>query len=142
MNSPITLAFTVILIAVGSILFTYRVLYMLVRMQPWNNPPTTLAWSWSVGPAGLAILLVVLCTPGCGNKCAREDGATTLSLLLGGFILGIPVLSWCFFYSIPDLARDLPPDLPRGGLDILCLAVGFSLLMADLLLGDCPASCT
>ena len=145
MNNNLAFIFAVILLILGGILLMYRLLYMFCQNQPWNNPPTTLPWGWSLNPAGVAILLVVLYTPGCGNTCSRENDFVPVSIVIGGFLAAAPVFTCCFYHKVrlerPDAFARLPPDMARSGIDILLLAAGAGMLLADFSLGTCPESC-
>ena len=146
MNNTTAYILAVLMLIVGGILFMYRILYMFCQNKPWNNPPTTLSWVWTACPTGLAVLLVVLLTPGCENKCTPENSQVALSLILGGILLIMPVYAWCLFASMGRekpraVGEAAPPDQARSGYDILLLMVGLGIILADMSLGSCPESC-
>ena len=146
MNNTTAYILAVLMLIVGGILFMYRILYMFCQNKPWNNPPTTLSWAWTACPTGLAVLLVVLLTPGCENKCAPENSLVALSLVLGVILLLMPVYVWCLFASMGRekpraVGEAAPPDQARSGYDILLLMVGLGIILADMSLGSCPESC-
>ena len=146
MNNTTAFILAVLLLVLGGILFMFRILYMFCQNKPWNNPPTKLSWSWTASPTGLAVLLVVLFTPGCENKCAPEHSLVAVSLVFGGILLLIPVFVWCVYARTRQekphvVVEQASPDQAKSGLDILLLMVGIGIILADLSLGSCPESC-
>ena len=146
MNNTLAFIFAVLLLILGGILFMYRILYMFCQNKPWNNPPTTLSWAWTACLTGLLVLLVVIFTPGCENKCAREHGLIPASLIFGGILLLMPVFVWCVYAKTRRekphvVGEEVPPDQARSGYDILLLMIGLGIILADMSLGSCPESC-
>jgi hypothetical protein len=145
MNNNAAFIIAIFLLILGGILLMYRLLYMFCQNKPWNNPPSTLSWGWSLMPAGLAILLVVLFTPACDNKCNRDDDFVAIGVVVGGFLLAAPLFAYCFYHKLrmerPDAFARMPADGARSGLDIMFVVAGAGLLLADYSLGNCPQSC-
>ena len=145
MNNNAAFIVAIFLLILGGILLMYRLLYMFCQNKSWNNPPSTLSWSWSLMPAGLAILVVILFTPACGNKCNRENDFVSISVVVGGFLLSAPLFAYCFYRKMrlerPDAFARLSADGARSGLDIMLVVAGAGLLLADYSLGNCPESC-
>lgn len=144
MNNTTAYILAVLMLIVGGILFMYRILYMFCQNKPWNNPPTTLSWAWTACPTGLAVLLVVLLTPGCENKCTPENSLIALSLIFGVILLLMPAYVYCLCVRQEKpraVGEAAPPDQARSGYDILLLMVGLGIILADMSLGSCPESC-
>jgi hypothetical protein len=145
MNNNAAFIIAIFLLILGGILLMYRLLYMFCQNKPWNNPPSTLSWGWSLMPAGVAILAVALYTPGCDNKCKRDNDFVAMSIVVGCFLLAAPLFAYCFYHKLhtqrPDVFARMPADGARSGLDIMLVVAGAGLLLADYSLGNCPESC-
>lgn len=144
----------IIFSALGLTLFLYRVLYMVCQGKSWNNPPTSVSWSWTYGAFGLAILMTQLLTRDCENGCYRVDGVAGLGLAIALLFIFTPLtyhlISVCATPYMsendhethqfdPDTGEDLRP--PMSGFDFLFIGLGLGIFLGDILMGACPSTC-
>lgn len=137
--------FAVLFTLLGVVLFVYRLLYMLFRGLSWNNQPSSWSWSATYFIFGTALLLTVIITPECGNKCSRDSNLFGLGLALAISAMVASTIAWLYTDLTKgkgfdaQTGKDLRP--PMSGMDFVFIAVGLGVLLGDVMLGRCPSSC-